>query len=101
MHLVQILLPLFDENGNRLPEAEYGRVRGELTDRFGGLTAFTSAPAEGLWKTEGKTARDDIVVIEVMAQELEKPWWARYRRSLEDRFRQDAIVVRAQPIELL
>ena len=101
MHLVQILLPLFDKNGNRLPEAEYGRVRGELTDRFGGLTASTSAPAEGLWKTEGRTARDDIVVIEVMAQELEKAWWGRYRRTLEERFRQDAIVVRAQPIELL
>ena len=101
MHLVQILLPLFDKNGNRLPEAEYGRVRRELTDRFGGLTAFTGAPAEGLWKTEGRTARDDIVVIEVMAPELEQAWWTPYRRTLEERFRQDAIVVRAQPIELL
>lgn len=101
MHLVQILLPLFDENGKRLPEAQYGRVREDLADRFGGLTAFTSAPAEGLWKTEGKTARDDIIVIEVMTQELDKVWWGRYRRTLEDRFRQDTVVVRAHPIELL
>lgn len=101
MHLVQILLPVFDQNGNRLPEAEYGRVRGELTQKFGGLTAFTSAPAEGVWRTEGRTDRDEIIVIEVMTEELDKPWWGHYRRKLEDHFRQESIVVRAQPIELL
>ena len=49
MHLVQILLPVYDNEGNELPQVEFRRVRSELSHRFGGLTAFTRAPAEGIW----------------------------------------------------
>ena len=47
-HLIQILLPLFDNGGQPFPRSDYMRVRSELTERFGGLTAFTRTPAEGL-----------------------------------------------------
>ncbi len=50
MHLVQILLPLADNRGRPFPAAMLGDVRRELTERFGGLTAFTRAPAEGFWE---------------------------------------------------
>ena len=99
MHLVQILLPLADNEGRRFPREPYGRVRAELVGRFGGLTAFTRAPAEGLWAEGGGTSRDEIVVFEVMVEELDRDWWRTYRRGLEARFRQDAIVIRAQAIE--
>ena len=99
--LITLLLPLYDPEGRALPPELYARVRTELTERFGGLTAFTRAPAEGLWRDEGRTQRDDIVVLEVMAPDLDRDWWGRYRRELEMRFRQDAVVVRAQVIELL
>jgi len=47
-------------------------VRKELTERFGGLTVYRRAPAEGVWKlTENHTSRDDIVIFEVMANELD------------------------------
>jgi hypothetical protein len=101
MHLIQILLPLYDNEGNTFGEELYGKVRREMTERFGGLTAFTRAPAQGLWKDEGKTKRDDIVVFEVMADELDADWWRGYRQSLEKAFRQDAIVVRAQDVRIL
>jgi hypothetical protein len=45
--------------------------------------------------------RDDIIVFEVMVQELKKTWWSRYRKELEARFRQDAILIRAQKCETL
>jgi hypothetical protein len=101
MHLVQILLPLTDNAGRRFDSAEYGRVRAELKERFGGITSFTRAPAEGMWKEGGHTTRDDIVVFEVMCRDLDHPWWERYRADLEDRFRQEAIVVRAIRVEML
>jgi hypothetical protein len=101
MHLIQILLPLYDNTGNAFGEELYAEVRRELTERFGGLTAFTRAPAQGLWKDEGKTKRDDIVVFEVMADELDAAWWRHYRKKLEAAFRQDEIVVRAQGVTLL
>ncbi len=101
MHLIQILLPLYDNDGAALPRALFDRVREELSQRFGGLTAFTRAPAEGNWRDEGETKRDDIVVFEVMTDALDATWWSAYRRELETRFRQEAIIIRAQDIQLL
>jgi hypothetical protein len=101
MHLVQILLPLADNAGRRFDGAAYGRVRTELSERFGGITSFTRAPAHGVWKEGGHTSHDDIVVFGVMARELDHPWWERYRAELERRFEQETIVIRAIRVEML
>lgn len=102
MRLVQLLLPLTDAQGAPFPPALFQAVRAELTTTFGGLTAYTRAPAEGLWTDgAGRTVRDQVVVLEVMVDALDAAWWTRYRRELEARFRQDLIVVRAQEVELL
>ena len=101
MHLIQILLPLYDKEGVPFGPGHYRRVRDELSDRYGGLTAFSRAPAEGVWDDDGERHRDDIVVYEVMAQELDADWWREYRTRLEAEFRQDSIVIRAQAITLL
>jgi hypothetical protein len=102
MHLVQILLPIHDNEQQPFPREDYAHVRQELTERFGGLTVYTRAPAEGLWKlNDNETSRDDIVIFEVMASELDARWWRSYRHDLEKRFRQDVIVIRAQQTRLL
>jgi hypothetical protein len=77
------------------------RVRANLTDMFGGLTAYTRAPAEGVWESGTTLKRDDIVVVEVMVDSLDRTWWAAYRRDLKRLFRQDQIVLRAQTYEPL
>ena len=101
MQLIQILLPLFDNTGRHFAEELFSKVRQELTERFGGLTAFTRAPAQGVWKDEGETRHDEIVVFEVMADELDAAWWRGYRKALEQEFRQNTIVIRAQPVTIL
>lgn len=101
MHLIQILLPLQDNSGRSFPADAYRQVRHELTERFGGLTAFTRAPAEGLWQEADRTSRDEIVVFEVMVEALDPGWWHGYRRQLEALFRQDVIVIRALAIRVL
>ena len=102
MHLIQVLLPLYDNDGQPLTKDLFRAVAAELTERFGGLTAYTRAPAEGRWKEdEGTTARDDIVVYEVMADRLDRDWWGQYRAGLERRFRQDQVIVRATAVEQL
>ena len=101
MHLIQILLPLYDNAGAPVPRELFAKVREELAGAFGGLTAFTRAPAEGLWKDGGETARDDIVIFEVMTDALDEGWWRSYRGELERRFRQEEILVRAQETQLL
>ena len=102
MHLIHILLPLKDNRGKPLAQKLFRAVADELTEKFGGLTAHTRAPAEGLWK-EGATApdRDEIVIYEVMVEELDVNWWAKYRQRLEKRFKQEKVIVRAQEIRLL
>ena len=102
MHLVQLLLPLYDPQGQALPRAAFEQVHAELVDRFGGLTAYSRAPAKGLWAEDGEgVVRDDIVVYEVMVDELDRGWWADYRRQLEQRFRQEEVVVRGLGMERL
>lgn len=101
MHLVQLLLPLYDPEGERFPQARYAAVRAELTDRFGGVTAYVRAPAAGLWQEDGEVHRDDIVIHEVMVEALDRAWWAEYRERLRREFEQEELVVRASGIELL
>src|SRR4051812_50206132 len=96
IHLVQLLLPLYDNDGRAFPAAHYAAVRTTLTDRFNGLTAYTRAPAQGLWsESDGPPKRDDIVVYEVMTDTLDRAWWGEVRRSLERRFAQEELVIRA------
>ena len=102
MNLVQLLLPTCDEEGKRFPEECYARVERELTERFGGLTAYVRAPAKGLWEERpGETKRDDILVYEVMVDSLDAAWWRQYRESLQRTFRQEEMVVRAQAMTRL
>ena len=101
-HLVQILLPLFDNGGVELDKSVFARSRAELTVLFGGLRAHVRAPASGLWKAEdGAVERDDIVILEVLVETLEPAWWRRYRAELERRFAQDVVIIRAIPIETI
>ena len=100
--LVQMLLPVFDNRGARFAGDVFETTRGELAERFGGVTAHMRAPAKGIWKApDGEEAYDDIVILEVMAPAIDRAWWTAYRQRLEQRFRQDVIVVRASPIDLL
>ena len=102
MHVIEILLPLKRNDGSDQPKALFGAVRSELIDAFGGLTAFTRAPAEGLWESgDGAVERDSIVILEVMAETIDRQWWRDYRALLERRFEQDAVVIRASAAERL
>ncbi len=48
MHLVQILLPLYDKRGRRIARSRFRKTAAELAREFGGVTAYSRAPAEGL-----------------------------------------------------
>jgi hypothetical protein len=102
MHVIEILLPLQRSDGSPQPEGVLGDARRELVDKFGGLTSFTRAPAEGLWeREEGEVERDSIVLFEVMAEELDRNWWAKLPARLERMFDQEEIVIRAATSERL
>jgi hypothetical protein len=96
MFVVELFLPLTSSDGSPFSPATYDRIKEDLTDRFGGVTAFVRAPAEGLWKPGGDgVVRDQIAIFEVMVDEIEESWWRDYRRRLEREFGQDEILIRA------
>ena len=102
MFLVQLLLPLRDNDGHPFPRQAFIDVRRELTERYGGVTAFLRSPASGVWKDEaGDVARDEVVMVEVVVDTLERAWWEAYRHQLEERFRQRELLVRALDCERL
>jgi hypothetical protein len=102
VYLIEFLLPTFDNHGQHFPKSEFDRVRRELTERFGGVTAYVRSPAVGLWTDEaGQVRQDELATFEVMADTLAREWWREYRGLLQQRFRQDEIVIRATTFERL
>jgi hypothetical protein len=96
VHLVQLLLPVYDNEGRRVPDDKFAEVRRELTAEFGGVTAYLRSPATGLWQREsGEVDRDEMVMFETMVDRLDPGWWKKYRSDLEERFSQEVIVARA------
>jgi hypothetical protein len=101
MYLVQMLLPIRDNEGRQFDKNLFEEVRGDLADHFGGVTTYMRAPASGLWDDNGEKVEDDVVIFEVMIDRLEREFWRLYRLELQDKFAQDVIVMRAQKIDIL
>jgi hypothetical protein len=69
---------------------------------FGGVTAFVRSPALGLWKEDSDEVNsDEVVMFEVLAAQLDRQWWANYRKHLQNKFRQEELLVWASNITKL
>jgi hypothetical protein len=101
MYVVELLLPLYDNEGHRFAPCLHDKVRETLIEKFGGVTAFTRAPARGTEQAHGRQRHDDLIVFEVMTKQLDESWWKPYRESLEATFKQDRLIVRAARVTLL
>ncbi len=96
MHLIQIFLPLYDNNKQPFDPSLYEKLRTGLKEEFGGVSFFRNAPVEGLWKDEtGKTNYDELIIAEVMISELNKDWWQQFKERLEQLFKQEEILIRS------
>jgi hypothetical protein len=101
VYLIQILLPVRSNGGTPFAPLLFAEVAKALTERFGGVTAYTRTPAEGRWRSGERVQEEDVMVVEVMAETLDRHWWGTFRTRLEAMFEQEQVVVRAQSIELL
>ena len=101
MHVVEIFLPLRDNAGTAFAASLFEAEKARLVERFGGLTAYARAPAQGLWNDGEKPVSDQIVIFEVMTETLEREWWTAYRTDLEVTFRQDTVLIRCSSVDIL
>ena len=102
--LIQLLLPTTfpTDPGSPDPAAALAETRRELAAKFAGLTAYVRSPAKGIWTApDGHTEQDDVVMVEVVTESFDRPWWRGYAVTLARRFRQESVHVRAMRIELL
>ena len=100
MVLIQLLLPTTASVDTKAmtPLTE---TRGELADKFSGVTAYVRSPAKGLWTApDGHTEVDDVVMVEVVTETFDRDWWRAYAATLAQRFHQNTIHVRALPVEM-
>jgi len=96
MFLIQLLLPT---GHDAAPDREFAQTRAELVERFGGVTAYVRSPARGAWTSpEGHVEQDDVVMVEVLADDFDRAWWREFARRLEVRFEQQEILVRATEV---
>lgn len=101
MYLIQVLLPLQDNDGHLYDQNFFKSVDANLVVTFGGVTAYSRAPAKGKWLSSDREQHDDVVVIEVMAESLDRAWWQSFRERLEGEMGQAEIVVRALSMDRL
>ncbi|WP_162618623.1 inorganic diphosphatase [Pedobacter yulinensis] len=99
--LIQLFIPTRDASGKPFPESHFSRLRTELKDRFGGLTIYARTPAKGLWKDQGNTVEDELVIYEVMTAGAEPAYWSRLKTKLEKRFAQQEILILAGKVQQL
>ena len=100
-YLIQLLLPLRDNEGQPYERMLFKDINASLVEKFGGVTAFSRSPAKGIWIADDHAERDDVIVIEVMAANLDRAWWRSFRQRLETTMKQAEIIVRAQSINRL
>lgn len=102
MVLIQLLLPMFHNDGKPVSGELLSAVHHELMERFGGLTVYSRAPAEGMWRdAAAHKVQDELLLFEVMVADLDRTWWTEYQGKLERRFEQQEVLIRSFAIEKL
>lgn len=100
--LVQLLLPLYDNNGTLFPKKYYEAVKAKLIEDFGGVTAYSQAPASGLWQEQNESiVKDKIIVYEVMVGRIDRSYWKKFKGHLQEQFQQQELIIRQTAIGLL
>lgn len=99
MHLVQVFFPLTETSARK---GALARLRWLLLAKFGGVTAFTRAPAQGAWlDSDDGVDADQIVIVEAMVETLDAAWWAMLREELETSLGEEEILIRAHLVQKL
>lgn len=94
MYLIQILLPLYDNQKQPFNKRLFDKIRDDLKNVFGGVTLYRSSPAEGAWNNETGTDYDELITAEIIAERLDKMWWQQFKHEMEQTFQQKEIMIR-------
>jgi hypothetical protein len=104
MKRYKVYLPLNYNDGKPIAREKIDDVRNRLADRFGGATISPlSAPFKGPWKYGGVQYVDNIVIMEVIADEAAatQNFFSELKEQLQRELRQLAILITSHSIEVI
>jgi hypothetical protein len=102
MNLIQIFLPIYNEQGEKFPSELYKDLIKKFSKIFGGATLYKRAPADGFWEEDTETiVKDELAIFEVMVKGVDEQYWSDQKQQLELAFKQKEILIRSIPIKLL
>lgn len=100
MKLVQLFIPLYDNDGMPFKDDLFVSLKEQLAEKFGGVTIYRQTT--GFWKqSEGPAQKDEILIYEVMVKTIETKFWKELKERLLKAFRQESLLFRFFDIELL
>jgi hypothetical protein len=104
MRQYKVYLPLNYNDGAPIARQKIDEVRDRLADRFGGATISPlSAPYKGPWKYGGVQYIDNIVIMEVIADEqaATQTFFRELKEQLQRDLDQHAILITSHSIEMI
>jgi len=96
MHLIELFIPKPTPSRELLTS-----LQNMLVQQFGGVTAYSRAPAQGIDVEGGKKIEDEIIILEVMTDSLDRAWWSSLRGQLERDLKQREILIRVSEVQRL
>jgi|GEM_PF-7050236 len=78
-----------------------GRWPVKFADLDSAVADASRSPAEGRWRSAQQEITDEIIIYEVMVEAIDPGWWKDFRHKLQSLFRQEEIIIRALPQQLL
>ncbi len=99
-----IYLPVHYNGGAPVEAEKFDQVERELVSRFGGLTSVQrQIPLRGTWRGEQQTYLDLVVVLSVIDLSGEDPgaFFASFKQTLRERFRQEEVLITMQELTVL
>ena len=98
MQEFDIYLPTKNEDGSGVDADEIARIKETLVKAFGGYTHFPQK-SEGAWRVGGVTLRDEITIIRVLDDGSAKFDMVDFKKTLEQRLRQEAVLIVRRDVE--
>lgn len=91
MFRIEIYLPVFYNDGQRIEPEKFDITRKEILRKFRGLTALPRL--RGWWIDKGHTYEDEVVIYRVDCEDKNEKFWEKYKAVLKRRFRQTEIYI--------
>ncbi|MFI5452940.1 inorganic diphosphatase [Pedobacter sp. UC225_61] len=99
---IELFIPVYSKKGKSFPKKYYSSLHQKLTDKFGGLTMYSRVPVTGFWKENSSaTLKEDIIVYEVLASEIDEKFWDKLKKWALKTFNQDEIMIHVSSISTI